>query len=90
MEITENNKGIAPDTEAELERLKEELRREHEMCLRALADFDNYRRRIDRERSATAQRAKRDNSGLPERRRSAENTFVVAGDLRDGFLLERP
>ena len=60
MEITENNKGIAPDTEAELERLKGESRREHEMCLRALADFDNYRRRIDRERSATAQRAKRE------------------------------
>ena len=30
------------------------------------------------------------NGGLPERRRSAEDAFVVSGDLRDGFLLERP
>ncbi|MGA2117161.1 MAG: hypothetical protein ABSH56_20665 [Bryobacteraceae bacterium] len=30
------------------------------------------------------------NGGLPERRRSAEDAFVVGGDLRDGFLLERP
>src|SRR6266571_1773340 len=60
METAENDKAIVPDPEAELERLKEELRREHEMCLRALADFDNYRRRIDRERAAMAQGAKRE------------------------------
>jgi hypothetical protein len=32
----------------------------------------------------------RRNGGFPERRGSAEDTFVVSGDLRDGFLLERP
>jgi hypothetical protein len=30
------------------------------------------------------------NGGLPERGWSAEDTFVVSGDLRDGFLLEGP
>jgi molecular chaperone GrpE len=33
---------------------------EHEMYLRALADFDNYRRRVERERASAAQRGKRD------------------------------
>ena len=44
----------------EVERLRNELDREHEMYLRALADFDNYRRRIDQERAVVAQRGKRD------------------------------
>jgi molecular chaperone GrpE len=39
---------------AENERVRNELRREHEMHIRALADFDNYRRCIDRERDAAA------------------------------------
>jgi len=39
---------------SEVERLKEEVHREHEMYLRALADFDNYRRRVERERGETA------------------------------------
>jgi hypothetical protein len=30
------------------------------------------------------------NGGLPERRRSAEDPFVVGGDLGDSFLLKRP
>lgn len=41
-------------------RLKEELRREHETHLRTLADFDNYRRRVERERAQTAQAGKRE------------------------------
>src|SRR2546430_9752458 len=45
---------------SEIERLKEELRREHEMYLRALADFDNYRRRVERERAAAAFSGKRE------------------------------
>src|ERR1035438_1331110 len=32
----------------------------------------------------------RRNRGLPERRGSAQDTFVVGRNLRDGFLLERP
>ena len=45
---------------SEVERLNKELHREHEMYLRALADFENYRRRTERERASTAQRDKRD------------------------------
>lgn len=41
-------------------RLKEELRREHEMYVRNLADFDNYRRRVERERAQAAQAGKRE------------------------------
>jgi molecular chaperone GrpE len=51
MAATEDDNGAITDTELpEIERLKEDVRREHEMYLRALADFDNYRRRVERER----------------------------------------
>ena len=45
---------------AEQERLKAELSREHELYLRTLADFDNYRRRIERERTSADHAGKRD------------------------------
>ena len=45
---------------SELERLKQELDQEHQMHLRALADFDNYRRRVERDRAGAAQQSKRD------------------------------
>jgi hypothetical protein len=32
----------------------------------------------------------RRDGGFPERRRSTEDTFVIGGDLRHGFLLEGP
>jgi molecular chaperone GrpE len=48
----------AEDTE--LKRLKAELGREHDLYLRTLADFDNYRRRVERERTASAQAGKRE------------------------------
>jgi len=51
------------DTESlakENERLAEELRREHDRYLRALADFDNYRKRVDRESKRTALAGKRE------------------------------
>jgi len=41
-------------------RLKAELSREHELYLRTLADFDNYRRRVERERASSAQAGKRE------------------------------
>jgi molecular chaperone GrpE len=47
------------DEPSEIERLKEELRREQGMHLRALADFDNYRRRVERERESAALGGKR-------------------------------
>jgi molecular chaperone GrpE len=48
------------EQEAEIERLKEELRREHDTVLRALADFDNYRRRVERDSASAARSGKRD------------------------------
>src|SRR2546430_3781621 len=61
MEPTAKNQESTNDAAAsETERLKEELRREHDMYLRALADFDNYRRRVERDRSSAARSGKRD------------------------------
>jgi molecular chaperone GrpE len=61
MEAPNQGKNRKDDEEpSEIERLKEELRREHEMYLRALADFDNYRRRVERERSTAARSGKRE------------------------------
>ena len=45
--------------QAEIERLQHELSREHDRHLRALADFDNYRKRVQRERDSAAQAGKR-------------------------------
>lgn len=46
--------------EDEIRQLKENVRQEHELYLRALADFDNYRRRIEREQSSAASSGKRE------------------------------
>ena len=51
---------MMPTETTELERLQEQLRTEHEMYLRALADFENYRRRVDRESSRTVRSGKRE------------------------------
>ena len=61
MERTQKSAEITPDTEpSEIEKLKEQLRNEHEMYLRALADFDNFRRRTERERTTVARSGKRE------------------------------
>ena len=61
MEPTKKKNPINPDAEtSEVDRLKEELRREHEMYLRALADFDNYRKRVERERATAARNGTRE------------------------------
>jgi molecular chaperone GrpE len=61
MDSTTKTTKSPPGSEpGETERLKEELRREHEMYLRALADFDNYRRRVERERASAARSGKRE------------------------------
>lgn len=46
-------------TAAEVKSLSEELDREREMRLRALADFDNYRKRVERERESADRAGKR-------------------------------
>lgn len=61
MEPTQKSVSITTDTEpSETEKLKEQLQLEHEMYLRALADFDNYRRRTERERTSAAHTGKRE------------------------------
>jgi molecular chaperone GrpE len=45
--------------QAEIERLKQALSRKHDMHLRALADFDNYRKRVQRDQESAAQAGKR-------------------------------
>ena len=60
MEATQNDGGTATGSDSPaLERLKEQLRQEHEMYLRALADFENYRKRVESDRTSAAQRGKR-------------------------------
>jgi molecular chaperone GrpE len=71
----------------EIERLKEELRREHEMYLRALADFDNYRRRIEREREAAIKTGKRQIVlSLIEVLDSFERALELASDAPEPLL----
>jgi molecular chaperone GrpE len=61
MEQTQKSAEISPDTgPSEIEKLQEQLKTEHEMYLRALADFDNYRRRTERERTTAARSGKRE------------------------------
>jgi molecular chaperone GrpE len=61
MEATDQEKNrMTGDDSSEIERLKQELQREHELYLRALADYDNYRRRTERERSSAARSGKRE------------------------------
>ena len=57
---TANEEQAGTESAAEVQRLKEELRREHDTLLRALADFDNYRRRVERDRASAARSGKRD------------------------------
>jgi molecular chaperone GrpE len=59
-EQTESGNTAAENSQAELGRLKAELGREHDMYLRALADFENYRGRVDRERAKAADSGKRE------------------------------
>jgi molecular chaperone GrpE len=61
MEKNEHPKspGSAADL-AETDRLKQDLQREHDLYLRALADYENYRKRVDRDRAMAARSGKRE------------------------------
>jgi molecular chaperone GrpE len=58
MSMTAADMETAQDDE--IKQLKEQLRQEHELYLRALADFDNYRRRMEYDRAITASTGKRE------------------------------
>jgi molecular chaperone GrpE len=54
-----NGKTIVDVQQPEIEIVRAELRSEHEMYLRSLADFDNYRRRMERDAAGAVERGKR-------------------------------
>jgi molecular chaperone GrpE len=58
-EVTSQDRRAAEPAN-EIARLQEQLSNEHEMYLRALADFENYRRRVDGESSRTVRSGKRE------------------------------
>jgi len=61
MESTDDDSPLENGDElAEVEQLKEDLRRGHETYLRLMADFDNYRKRVERDRSAAIKTGKID------------------------------
>jgi len=57
----ENEQNLLPpaDLAAEIQRMQEELIRERDRNLRTLADFKNYRRRIERDGNKIAEEGKR-------------------------------
>jgi molecular chaperone GrpE len=59
--MKEHDPNLLPpaDWEGEIERLQEGLRIERDRTLRTLADFKNYRRRIERDGSKLAEEGKR-------------------------------
>ena len=61
MDSAENQSGATAATESpEIKQLQDQVREEHKLYLRALADFENYRRRVESECANTARREKRD------------------------------
>ena len=61
MEATEQDTNRGGGNEpSEIAQVKEELRREHDLYLRAMADFENYRRRIERDRASAVRSGKRE------------------------------
>jgi molecular chaperone GrpE len=57
---TNGNDPLDTTEQPNVQQLQEELKRAQDMYLRAMADFDNYRKRVERERVATARAGKRD------------------------------
>jgi len=62
----------ASSEQAEIEGLRAELQEEHDRYLRTRADFENYRRRVERDRDVAARQAKRE-------------LLLALVDLADGF-----
>jgi molecular chaperone GrpE len=62
----------ASSEQAEIDSLRAELEHEHDRYLRTRADFENYRRRVERDRDVAARQAKRE-------------LLLALVDLADGF-----
>ena len=69
--VEDETPAASPD-EAGVEGLRAELQQEHERYLRTRADFENYRRRVERDRDVAARQAKRE-------------LLKALVDLADGF-----
>jgi len=69
---TEERTPAASSEEGGIEGLRAELQQEHDRYLRTRADFENYRRRVERDREAAARQAKRE-------------LLKALVDLADGF-----
>ena len=71
-ERVEDGTPSAASDEAGVEQLRAELQEEHDRYLRTRADFENYRRRVERDRDLAARQAKR-------------ALLLALVDLADGF-----
>jgi molecular chaperone GrpE len=68
----EDGTPAASSEQAGVEGLRAELQQEHDRYLRTRADFENYRRRVERDRDVAARQAKRE-------------LLLALVDLADGF-----
>ena len=87
----QNTNRAGGDESSETVRLQEQLRREHDLYLRALADFENYRKRVDRDRAGVARSGKRDIilpllSLLDDFDRALEHVSDAPPSLAEGLL----
>ena len=59
--VKEHNQNLLPpaDLAGEIDKLRDDLRNERDRNLRTLADFKNYRRRVERDGSKLAEEGKR-------------------------------
>jgi molecular chaperone GrpE len=83
----QNAVDTASTERAEIKRLQGELSREHNLYLRALADFENYRKRVDRDRASAAEQGRRDLLlSLLDLADDFDRALVHAGDSRDSVV----
>jgi molecular chaperone GrpE len=71
-EPVEDATPSAASDDSDVEGLRAELQQEHDRYLRTRADFENYRRRVERDREVAARQAKRE-------------LLLALVDLADGF-----
>ena len=71
-DLVEDETPPASSEHSEIEGLRAELQQEHDRYLRTRADFENYRRRVERDRDVAARQAKRE-------------LLKALVDLADGF-----
>lgn len=56
--LEQTEESVQVDTRDEAEKIKEELEKQKDLLLRTAAEFDNYKKRTERERIMTAEYAK--------------------------------